>query len=407
MTAKKPAPRALIYSFQMDAARQLLDSEDPPDISKGFQKRLQRAIRYNIDSPLFSDPELFDSEVRQAGRWWTLWPKDDRMRIKGTVQSDCKQVALFVNDRMVKLINTVPRHNDELNRRVFRFNVKADILKSLPRKTVIGVGSRNGFLRHRGGGLTYRDDRLSGNARLFRLLDKSHFLTKKGRLQRRLDQNEKWKKKALTAYTSFSDYFEATFGYQPYIICGTLLGYFREGDFIAHDDDMDVAYFSKHSSPQDIAAELKEIVYKMMRDGYDIKLSKNRGFFKPTINGFSFDVFPMWHDQDCLWMMNTTRQRTAPDTIMPVGIARFRGVNVYVPHQIERYIENEYGPNWRVPDPGYRAVGEQGTAAYLADSCISKDDVRALHEDIASASAESSGIGTLTIADTNMDQFLA
>ena len=390
----------------MDAAKQLLDGDGKSDISEKFLKRLQRAVRYNIHSPLFSEPEFSDCEVRKAGRWWTLWPKENRLRIKGTVQSDCKQVGLFVNDRLVKLVNTVPRYNDPLNRRSFRFNVKADILKSLPRKTVIGVGSPNGYLRHREGGLTYRDSRLSGDASLFKLLGDSYFLTKKGRLQRRLDHNESWKESALSAYTKFSEYFEPTFEYQPYIICGTLLGYHREGDFIAHDDDMDVAYYSRHSSPQDISAELKEIVLRMLRDGYDIKLSRNRGFFKPYIDGFSFDVFPMWHDRDCLWMMNTTRQRATPDTILPIQVALFRNVDVYVPNNIEQYIENEYGPDWRVPDPGYRAVGEKGTAAYLADSCISVEDIRLLCEELGRIAAEQSGVGKLSIADTDINALL-
>lgn len=390
----------------MDAAKQLLEGGDKPEISDRFLKRLQRAIQYNIDGPLFSAPESSGSEIRKAGRWWTLWPMEDRLRIKGSVQSDCKQVALFVNDRLVKLINTVPRHNDALNRRSFRYNVKADILESLPRKTVIGVGSRTGYLLHRKGRLTYRDSRLSGDASLFKLLDDSYFLTKKGRLQQRLDRNDGWKETALTAYTRFSEYFESTFSYQPYIICGTLLGYHREGDFISHDDDMDVAFFSMYSSPMDIAAELKHIISRMLRDGYDIKLSRNRGFFKPTIDGFSFDVFPMWYDRDCLWMMNTTRQRTTPDTIAPIQVARFRDVNVYVPNKIEQYIENEYGPDWRVPDPGYRAVGEFGTSAYLADSCISVEDIRLLYADIKRESAEQSGVGRLSIADTNIDSLV-
>ena len=52
----------------------------------------------------------------------------------------------------------------------------APLLEDTGKGTVIGVGSRNGFLRHREGGLTYRDDRLSGNASLFRLLDETFTL---------------------------------------------------------------------------------------------------------------------------------------------------------------------------------------------------------------------------------------
>jgi hypothetical protein len=238
---------------------------------------------------------------------------------------------------------------------------------------------------------------------LFTLLAETHFLTKKGRIQRRLDLNESWKIRALAAYTKFREYFETTFGYKPFIICGTLLGYYREADFIAHDDDLDVAYFSECTRPEDIKKELRAIVFRMLCDGYDIKLARKSGFFKPSVGDFSFDVFPMWSDRNCLWMMNTTRQRAGPELILPVQTARFRDVDVYVPNDIERYIEAEYGPNWKVPDPGYRSVGEPGTSQYLSGSCLSKDDIRTLYEEVKQLSADRRNVGCLSIADLDID----
>jgi hypothetical protein len=403
MAAAKLVPRALIYSFQNDAAKELLQSKSSSEMSDKVVARLLKAIDLNGENPLFIKVEERPAETQQVGRWWTLWPMENHLRIKGYVSADCKRVGIFVNDRLVKLVNSVPRADDPNDRRVFRFNMRPDLLSRLPRKTVIGVGSEVGYLRHRDGGLTFRDERLSGDATLFKLLAENHFLTKKGRIQRRLDHDENWKVTALSAYTKFRDYFETTFGYKPFIICGTLLGYHRDADFIAHDDDMDVAYFSKCKSPRDIKKELRTIVFRMLRDGYDIKLARKSGFFKPSIGSFSFDVFPMWSDRDCLWMMNTTRQRAGPELILPVQTARFRGVKVYVPNNIERYIESEYGPNWRVPDPGYRAVGEPGTPEYLSQSCLGKDDIRALYEEVKQLSAERQDVGRLSIAELDID----
>jgi hypothetical protein len=240
-----------MYSFQMNAAREYLQSDSCSGLPEKLVKRLETAIEYNSNSLLLAEINEEPSDIAQAGRWWTLWPMENRLRIKGTVRAGCERVGLFVNDRLVKLINTVPRPDDPLERRSFRFNMKADILRRLPRKTVIGVGSELGYLRHRQGGLTYRDPRLAGDATLFGLLNETHFLTKKGRVQRRLDQDESWKAAALSAYVKFRNYFESAFGYKPFIICGTLLGHYREGDFIAHDDDMDVAFFSNYTRPVD------------------------------------------------------------------------------------------------------------------------------------------------------------
>jgi hypothetical protein len=391
--------RALLYSFQLDAAGDNASACLPDRILPKFQKALQ----YNATSSLLPKPERRSARAEKAGRWWTIWVNDNRVRVKGTVRAGCMRVGVFVNDRLVKLVNTFPRKDDPLNRRSFRFTMKADILRVLPRKAFLGVGSEFGYLQHRKGRLTYKDARLKGNGNIFKLLATTHFLTKKGRLQRRLDQDENWKVKALAAYTEFRNYFESRFGYGPFIICGTLLGYYREGDFIAHDDDMDVAYFSNCTSPEGVKEELKEIVFGMISDGYDIKLARRLGFFKPRVNGFWFDVFPMWSDENCLWMMNTTRQRAGPERILPVQPATFRGVDVYVPRSIEGYIEAEYGPNWRVPDPGYRSTGEWGTSAYLSRSCMNDEEVKDLYAKVKRTAIERSGVGRLSIADRDID----
>lgn len=391
--------RQLLYSFQLNAASEVASACLPDKVVARFNK----AIRYNASNSLVPRVDKSASGLTQAGRWWTLWPMENRLRIKGTVRTDCMRVGLFVNDRLVKLVNTVARPDDPLLRRSFRFNMKADILRVLPRKAYVGVGSEVGYLQHRDQTLTYKDPRLSGNGRIFRLLASTHFLTKKGKLQRRLDQDEPWKVRALSAYTEFRDYFESRFAHKPYIICGTLLGYFREGDFIPHDDDMDLAYFSSYESPESVKEELKNIVFTMLTDGYDVKLARRSGFFKPCVNGFWFDVFPMWCDQGCLWMMNTTRQRAGLDRILPIQTGTFRGMEVYVPHDVEKYIEAEYGPNWRVPDPGYRSVGEPGTLEYLSGSCMSDEELKELYTKVKTAASRRHGVGRLSVADRDID----
>jgi hypothetical protein len=396
---KRAPHRELLYSFQLDAASELARANLPDKVVARFM----RAIRYNAANSLLASVDQSASKLEQVGRWWTLWPMENRLRIKGTVRADCLRVGIFVNDRLVKLVNTVPRHDDPLLRRSFRFNMKEDILRVLPRKAYVGVGSELGYLQHRNRTLTYKDPRLSGNGRIFKLLAKTHFLSKKGKLQRRLDYNEEWKVKALAAYAEFREYFESRFGHKPYIICGTLLGYYREGDFIAHDDDMDLAYFSSCNCPECIRQELKHIVFTMISDGYDVKLARRAGFFKPCVNGFWFDLFPMWCDRDSLWMMNTTRQRAGKDRILPVQTGKFRGTEVYVPHRIEEYIEAEYGSDWRVPDPGYRSTAEPGSFEYLSRSCMSDEEVSQLYAKVKEVAAQQGRVGRLSIADRDID----
>ena len=148
MAEGRLVPRALIYSFQNDAAREMiLNRSSSSKLSDEFAARLQKAIKLNAENPMLPKVEEHPSETKQAGRWWTIWPWDNYVRIKGTVRADCKRVGIFVNDRVVKIVNTTPRPDDAKGRRSFRFNMKPVIVRRLPRKTVLGVGSEVGYLR--------------------------------------------------------------------------------------------------------------------------------------------------------------------------------------------------------------------------------------------------------------------
>jgi hypothetical protein len=169
---------------------------------------------------------------------------------------------------------------------------------------------------------------------------------------------------------------------------------------------MDVAYFSRYTRPEDIRKELRDIVSRMLLDGYDIKLARKSGFFKPAVNGILFDVFPMWSDGGSLWMMNTTRQRAGPERILPLRTVSFRGVDVYIPSDTPRYIESEYGPGWNIPDPGYRAVAEPGTPEYLSGSCLTTEEIKAIYREIENTAAEQSSVGELSIAELDIEALL-
>ena len=79
MVAARLGPRALIYSFQNDAARELLLNKSSSKMSDKFVARLQKAINLNGENPLLPKVEEHPSETKQAGRWWALWPMENRL----------------------------------------------------------------------------------------------------------------------------------------------------------------------------------------------------------------------------------------------------------------------------------------------------------------------------------------
>ncbi len=56
----------------------------------------------------------------------------------------------------------------------------------------------------------------------------------------------------LDAYEHMNSVMEEKFNYSLHFIGGTLLGYIRENDFLEHDKDMDVSYFSRFTTGEDV-----------------------------------------------------------------------------------------------------------------------------------------------------------
>ncbi|HEY3486630.1 MAG TPA: hypothetical protein VGL10_01060, partial [Gammaproteobacteria bacterium] len=349
--------RASILELQFEKAEIILRQYKELGGNAETGSHFEQAIEFNKTSDLIpARKEVTASTESGTGVWSTAWAASGVLLIKGQTIPSCRRVFIFINDRVIKVLNTAEDENH--GERKFYFYLKDSLLKALPKKARLSVGSETGPLLHTKGKLHYSSKKLSGDDSLFAKLKAGRFVTKKGRLRLTNNQNKKWQDDILTAYTKFCGYFEATFGYKAFIIYGTLLGYYRDNAFISHDDDMDVAYCSRHSAPEDIKQELMSIMQRLLSDGFSVYLSYRRGFFRPKVGKMRFDVFPMWFDDNKLWMQNTTCLDIGKDAIEPIQRKDFLGVQVYVPNKPEEFIAAKYGPNWKTPDPGYRPVAK-------------------------------------------------
>lgn len=139
----------------------------------------------------------------------------------------------------------------------------------------------------------------------------------------------------------------------PYfLVCGTLLGFVRDGDFISHDLDIDLGIFIEDWSPK-IIEEFVKCGFQFYRQLGTRENGLEYTFRKNSIN---VDLFFYYKSGDKIfscayWKENKPEnQIISQHNIFDIGQLTVRGESFSVPKNYEAYLENVYGKNWRVPD---------------------------------------------------------
>lgn len=146
-------------------------------------------------------------------------------------------------------------------------------------------------------------------------------------------------------------------GDRAFVAYGTLLGAVREGGLIAHDNDVDVAYYSRHDHPADIMRE--SFVLQRLLRGLGWKTVRRTGGFiqvyKPVESGppRKIDIFAAYHCNGWFAVQKWVRGELAPEAILPLGTVELDGRSLPAPRQPEALLALTYGENWRVPDPSF------------------------------------------------------
>ncbi|WP_185967947.1 discoidin domain-containing protein [Thalassotalea sp. PS06] len=76
-----------------------------------------------------------------------------------------------------------------------------------------------------------------------------------------------------------------------FVSSGTLLGIVRDGQLIAHDDDLDICYISQEVEKSEILREREEIVDFLDRNGYQVKNSNVAHLWCRSPSGIMVDIF--------------------------------------------------------------------------------------------------------------------
>ncbi len=137
-----------------------------------------------------------------------------------------------------------------------------------------------------------------------------------------------------------------------WITCGTLLGFFRDGDFISHDKDTDICVNANQFNGFVLEQILKlgfniKHCFGKIDDGFEISLYKN---------GIKTDIF-LFYKNDDRWYNSVYADFTNDDCLkfdykypkFSLTEKSFLGHNFKVPENIESWLIHQYGEDYMIP----------------------------------------------------------
>lgn len=146
-------------------------------------------------------------------------------------------------------------------------------------------------------------------------------------------------------------------GLNIFLNSGTLLGAIRDGNFLPHDDDIDVAVILGADNEVDAGIEFTAVKALLQRHKLLDEHSgeHSAGLLKlRRINGVQVDLFPAWISQDDRVYIYPHTYGTLPKSdLLDLKIWN-RMRNTYIPNRPEQILASNYGDNWKIPDPYFR-----------------------------------------------------
>lgn len=145
---------------------------------------------------------------------------------------------------------------------------------------------------------------------------------------------------------ALSDEFLVCFGY------GAVLAAIRDGDFLPHDDDLDLIVLIREGQAPSYKSGFNRIFRKIENFGFAVKGDYvahrhicNELFFLDVFVGMEEEGLASWHPGP--------RKVMPTSTIFPATYAELQGMEIPIPNDSERYLSCVYGEDWRDPQPGW------------------------------------------------------
>jgi len=185
------------------------------------------------------------------------------------------------------------------------------------------------------------------------LIERGYIFDKYGRLRIPMSEKNEWQSKAFRTINDIQSAILAEFGYELFITYGTLLGCIREGDFIRHDNDIDMTYVSRHSDPDSVRGEFVQICSKLIDLGYRGFITRHGiGIKRPVYLDIFFSYFT--HDGKYQIAYGYHGREVIGTNLFTDTVDAALGTHtVKVPRRSEELLAQLYGDGWRIPDPGF------------------------------------------------------
>lgn len=162
-----------------------------------------------------------------------------------------------------------------------------------------------------------------------------------------------WKMETLTGRFENSYALLADLGRDHFLTSGTLLGFVREGDVLAHDDDIDFGIMLNGDTLEEVVADLfvlkRELFERKVLENWD--LAPNRAFARLKSNKIHIDLFPSFIVDGKLhcWPHGIIEV----DDMLPLEVKETKRGPLSFPARPDAVLTAAYGENWRTPDRTY------------------------------------------------------
>lgn len=358
-------------------------SSRPPDLATRLRRRAGRVARA--------------LGLRRSGRTIVRGRLADRVKLRSAMVEDFKpnQVSGWVSvepgapavivrlklngDEIVRTRAVEPTDREDPGGEVRRFRF---MLRELPR--YIGPDDRltvevdGTALPINGAGTRFRAAKQGEftAADLNRQLAQGYVLNRDGDLQRSKKNDTRWQQDVTGIAERVQEFLSREFGYDAFYTYGTMLGAVREGGFIGHDDDLDLAYLSRHTDPAKIGPELREIALALIEAGWIVEGFTTHLHILAEFDGRMerVDLFAHFFDDAGLlrfpWGMAGTTHVRAQEWA-GVHDVPFEDGTARVPVNAEAVLTQLYGAGWREPQPSFNWKLDRTERA--ADALMSRD----------------------------------